>query len=197
MILRKLEGLLARVQSLEQQRTVVKSIRIDRELHSSLERIAHGRGLTLNALTSLILTKFVEWDNYADKYGFVTLPEELFRELLNTGSTEEIEELGKRLGPSLMKDLLQFWFKRADRKTFFEHIELMSKYGGLSNCKIENDDHDWVLTYRHQLGERWSRFVAAYYGETLRQMLGVEPKPDMSKTQVVLRWSFNPIQADA
>ena len=182
--------MLARAQGLEQQRTVVKSIRIDTELNASLEKIARNRGLTQNALTSLILTKFVEWDNYADKYGFVTLPEELFRELLYTGSTKDLEEVGRRVGPTLMKDYLQFWFKRADKNAFFDHVGLISKYSGLSNCKIEHDEHEAVLTYRHHLGERWSHFIAAYYGETLRQVLGADPKADVSKNQVVLRWSF-------
>ena len=88
-----------------------------------------------------------------------------------------------------MKEMMQFWFKRVGPKAFLDYIGLFSKYSGVAKWEDEMEDREVVLTYRHRLGERWSRFTAACYGETLRRVIGVEPKIDVNTSQIVLRWN--------
>jgi hypothetical protein len=178
----------AAVGPVDRRKTLIKSIRMEKELGESLERIARDRGLTLNSLITSALFRYLEWDSQTDTFGYVSLPHEIFREILYTDSDKQIEELGRTLGPRLIKENLQFWFKQINMESFLQFMGLVSKYSGLARCRIELDDDEYVLTYRHQLGERWSRFTSAFYGEGLRRILGVDPNIDVGSNQVLLRW---------
>ena len=153
-----------------------------------LERIAEDRGLSLNSLIASTLHKFVEWDSQIDSFGHVTLPHELFSELLYADSTKEIEEVGRSLGPRLVREMLQFWFKRVNMGAFIEYLNLTSKHSGVSRGEFQSKSDECVLAYRHRLGERWSRFISAFYGEALKQLFAVEAKAEVGPNQIILRW---------
>jgi len=180
----------ARVRRIGNRKTLVRAIRIDSDLDKTLQKVAQSKGLTYNSLISAILSRFTEWDNQTDAFGFAELPQELLRELLSIDSTTEIEEVGKALGPRLLKEMLEFWYKRASVETFFRYAGLLSKYSGLARISIEFEDGEYSLTYRHQLGEKWSRFIASYYGEALRVLFGAQSKVDLGPNQVILRWTL-------
>ncbi len=55
------------------KKTVLRSIRIPEELEEIIAKDAEAKGLSVNALVASILTKYSQWDRYADKFGLVTI----------------------------------------------------------------------------------------------------------------------------
>ena len=54
------------------KQTVMRSVRISRELDDVLRRDAESRGISFSSLVSEIFTKYSEWDRLANKFGVVT-----------------------------------------------------------------------------------------------------------------------------
>ena len=60
-------------QSSKKDGTVLKTFRIPKHLYSVLELEAKARGLSPNALVSMIFTKFANWDRYSTRFGYVSI----------------------------------------------------------------------------------------------------------------------------
>jgi hypothetical protein len=73
-------------------------------------------------------------------------------------------------------------------RTFIEYLVLASKHSGVSWCEFELKSDECVLAYRHRLGERWSRFIAAFYGEALQQLFSAGSRAEVGPNQIILRW---------
>ena len=151
--------------------------------------MAQSKGLTFNSLVSVILRRFADWDYPKDAFGYAEAPVELLRALLYTDLTNDAEEAGRALGPRLLKEILEFWYKRANVENFVKYINLLSKYGGLAHISVDLEDGEYSLVYRHPLGEKWSRFAAAYYGEALRVLFDAESEVNLNPNQVILKWA--------
>ena len=68
----------------EKGKTVLRTIRIDKELDDALYKDAQENDINENALISSILVKYIEWDRYAKKIGRVTLPKEALKSIIES-----------------------------------------------------------------------------------------------------------------
>jgi len=59
------------VQRKQKRKTVLRTIRIDKELDDALYNDAQENDINENALISSILVKYVKWDRYATSCGFI------------------------------------------------------------------------------------------------------------------------------
>lgn len=55
------------VEEKAKKKTVLRTIRIDKNLDDALDKDAKEHGVSENALISSILAKYIEWDRYAEK----------------------------------------------------------------------------------------------------------------------------------
>ena len=168
--------------------TMVRSVRLPRELNEGLEKNAKTKGVNVNTLVSSMITKYLEWDSYAARYGYVTLPSEVFVSILADQKDERIAAVARQLGPRLVKDLLRFWFKSLSIDAFLDYATLLSRYSGQASFEVDAKQGDYTLTIRHQLGEKWSIFVSNLYEEGLKGALGIQPRSEVSKNQVIISW---------
>src|SRR6266566_3353557 len=63
-------------------KSVTRTIRIDEDIDFQLEKLAHEQRVSVNYFANQALRKFVEWDVFADRLGFVTLPSDIFEKLV-------------------------------------------------------------------------------------------------------------------
>lgn len=73
----------------KQNRMVIRTVRLTKELDEILAEDAHLRRTNLNALISTILTKYAEWDRYAERLSHISVPTTLFRDLLDLITDED------------------------------------------------------------------------------------------------------------
>jgi hypothetical protein len=168
--------------------TVLKTFRLSRNLEFVLELEAKARGLSLNALVSMIFTKFVQWDRFASRFGYLAITHETLRSLLDLADDERLAEAAQKVGAQIPKEAVLFWFKKVNVDTFLSYLENVSKFGGHAEYECETSGGDYTVTLRHDHGIKWSKWLKYSVDEALRNMLGVVAQFELTESEVVYRF---------
>lgn len=173
--------------SLRGAATATRAIRIAKDLDRILQQEAQKRNITVNGLISSVLTRFAEWDRYAEEFGLAALPTQVLRKLTKLADEELIAKAGAELGPELLRSEVIFWYKQVTLQTFLEWFALFSKYSGLHKTSITKTDGDYIIVIRHEVGEKWSVFLKNYFESAFKARLGIAPETEISEFQVSIR----------
>ncbi|HUK50894.1 MAG TPA: hypothetical protein VLV18_07640 [Terriglobales bacterium] len=173
--------------SLKGTSTTTRAIRISKSVDRILESEARKRNISINGLISSVLTKFAEWDRYAEDLHLTTLPTHIVKKLTELMSEDLIAKAGAELGPELLTSEVIFWYEKVTLQTFLEWLTLVSKYNGLISTQITKTDGDYVIVARHDLGKKCSLFLKNYFESGLKARMGIAPEIEMSEFQVSFR----------
>src|SRR5881409_1363272 len=72
--------------------SVTRSVRIEKDADERLRHLAEQGDTSVNTLVNRALRKFVEWDAYGEKFGFITLPSAMLIKLMDCLTDEEARE---------------------------------------------------------------------------------------------------------
>jgi hypothetical protein len=174
------------------EQTTLRTIRIPRELDNALETISKERGLSVNSFISILLKKYVEWDKYADRFGYVTLTRESLRRILNATDDNKLKESAQDYGSTIPKEFLMFWFKEFNIDSVLTALSLRCKYANIAEYEIKIDGSNYIIILHHDPGIRWSEF----FGYTLQQeiikiVLQVLARLEISRNSVVLKFHLS------
>ena len=172
------------------KKSVVRSIRISKALDEVIRQDAEEAGLTVNSMISSILTRYAEWDRFAEPFGFVTLAREGFRALLNEIEEDRLVAIAENFAPSLARDLALHFFKRVDFDTFFRFLLAQLRYGHLAEYQVETGEQADTLTLHHELGRRWSLLLAEGIGHSFESIAKISPESAVEENTFIL--SFPP-----
>lgn len=168
---------------------VTRSVRIEKEVDESLRRLAEQEGVTVNTLAGRALRRFVEWDAFGGKFGFISLPGEVLNRMMDYISEEEAKTLGTWVGQNLLREFVLFWFKEINLSTVLEaYPRLLSKYGRAFTYEEHSEDGRTVIILKHQGGAKWSTFYREVVESAFRGLLGRTVSVDASENQVVMRF---------
>ena len=168
--------------------SVLRGIRIPRQLNELLQKDAETENRTVSALVVSILTKYAEWDRYTQKFGFVTVPRSTYKRMIeamdaNTYLTATEE------APSTFLEMIRFWYRRVDPQTVCAFCERLSKYVGTTRCEIDDRDGNYAITLEHELGMKYSNHMKRVYEAVTRETLGIEPKIEVTNNSIFIRFS--------
>ncbi|HVG36360.1 MAG TPA: hypothetical protein VNA10_01375 [Thermoplasmata archaeon] len=168
--------------------SVTRSVRIEKDADERLRQLAEQGDTSVNTLVNRALRKFVEWDAYGEKFGFITLPSAMLVKLMDCLSDEEARELGVWAGKNLVKEYITFWFKEVTAETLLEGFpKLLAKYGrAFAFEDLEEGDRRTIIL-KHGSGAKWSTFYEEAIRTAFREHLGRDVKVDKSENQVVVR----------
>jgi hypothetical protein len=174
------------------EQTTLRTIRIPRELDNALETISKERGLSVNSFVSILLKKYVEWDKYADRFGYVTLTRESLRRILNATDDNKLKESAQDYGSTIPKEFLMFWFKELNIDSVLTALSLRCKYANIAEYEIKIDGSNYIIILHHDPGIRWSEF----FGYTLQQeiikiVLQILARLEISRNSVVLKFHLS------
>ncbi len=169
---------------------VTRTIRLDGDTDKALSTLAEKERVSVNFLVNRALRKFIEWDVYAEKFGFLSVPASLITKMMSYLTEDEAKEMGRWAGQNLMKDFLTFWFKEVSITTLVKGFpSLESKYGKSFEYEEHVDGGKWTIILKHGRGIKWS----IYYEEILRSvfdsLLKKEVRTEKTEDQVVARFS--------
>jgi hypothetical protein len=166
----------------------LKTFRLSKSLESLLELEAKAQGLSLNALASVIFTKFVEWDRYAARFGYVSIARESLRAFLDLTDEQELAAVAQKVGGEVAKEAALFWFKKLSVDTFLSYLENVCRFGGHAEYECQASGGDYTITLRHDLGMKWSDWLRHSLDEALRKMLGIVGQFELSESEVICRF---------
>lgn len=156
------------------------SVRIPENLRRELNREARRQRINLNALMNRILTKYVDFDRIAEHERSIVLDRRIFLPIIEEASLEELEILGKKLGPRLVKQAFEFFNIEPTVESLISHyFEPMGAYSGSYQSNVVTNGSNLKLILEHDYGIKWSAFLAEYTRGVVKSLLGTEPKIEL------------------
>jgi hypothetical protein len=172
----------------DSRKTVLKTMRIPNYINTLLEKDADSKGVSVNALISMIMTKYAEWDRYIERFGGITIKPQAFREILEEVDEDRLSEIAKRSGSRFPKEFILFWFKRTNLDTYLEALKLICKYKGYARYELESEGSENTLILIHDLGEKWSIFLRHVVEEGMGSITGIVPNFEVNHDSLIVRF---------
>jgi hypothetical protein len=90
------------------ENTILRTIRIPYEIDQILQNDAKTKRVSINSLISNLLSKYVEWDRYSERFGRVMLRPQTLKLIINAIDEIKIEEIGSEIGNKIPMEFLLF-----------------------------------------------------------------------------------------
>ena len=133
------------------------SYRLPSKLLKSLETESREKGVSQNVLVKQILMKYIEWDRFAQKVGFVPVPQKILRTLGGEITHIEVLKIIDVLFATI-KDSVMYMKGGYDLKRTIETLEDYMRNSGMdSDHRKEGDVHHFII--QHKMGMQWSIFT--------------------------------------
>jgi hypothetical protein len=171
------------------RKTRLRTFRVEEELDSLLQRDAKSKGLSVNSLLSIILRKYAEWDRYIEKFSVITMKKESFKTMISAINDGKITDISQELGDKVPSQFILFWFKKNTLENYLKYISLLCKHGGFGQFEIEQEGREFTITLIHELGEKWSNFLANWINSGMKRTIGIIPRIDIMQNSVVIRFT--------
>ncbi len=169
--------------------SVTRSVRIEKDADERLRQLAEQSDTSVNTLVNRALRKFVEWDAFGEKFGFVTMPSVILTKLMDHLTDEEARALGTWAGKNLLKEYITFWFKEVTPETLLEGFpRLFAKYAHAFTYEEHAEDDYRVIILKHGGGPKWSTFYEEAATTAFRELISREIRAERLENQVVLRF---------
>jgi hypothetical protein len=167
---------------------VTRTLRIEGELDSALQKFAQDEGISVNALANRIIRKYVQWDAYAKKFGFITNSSQQLQKMMSYLTEDEARECGRWTGTSFAREYVSFWFKELNFKNLLEGARLLSsEYAGHYKLEESRENGVHIMIVHHGRGRKWSLFYEEAFKVGLKELAGVDCEIDVSENQIIVR----------
>jgi hypothetical protein len=151
-----------------------------------LEEDAKKKGLSVNSLLTSLIAKYAEWDRYAERFGYVSVGRQGFKNLFDLLTDEDLVIHGKEAGGKNAPDIVRFWFGKLDLGSFLSFLALHSRYSGLYHYEHSSQGRTHVITFHHELGPRYGVVLTNYFDQAIRQIVGVNPKVESGENSFII-----------
>jgi hypothetical protein len=171
--------------------TTLRTIRLTCDLDNLLQKDAKSKRISTNSLLTSIITKYAEWDRYAEKFGLISLTRADSRSILEAIDDNKLSQIGKDLGKRAFKEFLMIWFKKTtDVEKVLEGISLWCKYAGIAEYDLETDGRNYTLTLHHEIGEKWSNLIGHLISQGIKTELGLPNAIlDFTNNLIIIKFS--------
>jgi hypothetical protein len=173
---------------IRKRRSVLRVSRIPEDTDKLLQKDAEDKRTSVNALINSIFTKYVEWDRYAERFGYISIGKQLLESILLATDEGKLAKIGDELGGQLTRQFIMFWFKRVNLDTFLAYVSMVCRYGGIAKYEMEMEGREYTITTIHELGLPWSHFLKHFIDQGLKANLGISAQFDVSTNSVIVRF---------
>jgi len=145
------------------------------------------RGTSVNNLTNQILRKWVNFDRYLQDFGYVMLSVHDFLRALNAFDDQTVKELASETGKRFPKDLILFTGQKNDLKTCIRFVEtIICDYMRWANYHNSSTESEYVITLRHNYGNKWSIALESMLAMMFETNVGVKPRFTVTESTVLM-----------
>lgn len=168
-----------------QAQTTTRTMRIKKESDLILEKEAERNGISVNALVSNLVDRYVNSLRFFISGGMVSLNSDVLVSLLDSISDDDIAEISSKLGSLRVKDsLLQRGMKVSYDSVLWYISQILGQSYGWFRCDHNRDERVDSLFLSHNYGIRWSFFVLGFVSCILVDVIGVKVNTGVSVSAV-------------
>jgi len=139
-------------------------------------------------LISVLLTKFGNWDRFAEQAKFISVTYDLFGVVLAEASDEKVSSIAQTIGANSARDSMMFQSKEMTLAAFLLYLNNRCQYAGFGVFEYQNGGRNHVIIIQHAHGQKWSIFLHQQIDEVLRKPLGILAQFETNETSVVARF---------
>jgi len=163
---------------------VIRSVRIPDALDKAIRKAAEERNESVNALVEACLTKFVEFDQYAEELDYGMVRKMFLAKGLDYLSEQEIREFARWAAMELGSETLRFYnaYPKLDAVLHL-YESVIAKYGRLYAFHHEAEGRNHTILLSHKMGKNWSIFFDENL-KTIFSRLGIDLKTETSANLV-------------
>jgi hypothetical protein len=168
-------------------KTTTRAFRIDETVDVQLRQWAEREGVSVSFLASKALRRLVEWDMFADRFGFVALPKEALSKMIDRFSEDEVRDLGRWVGENVYREFTTFVFKQIDMESVLQVIpKLTSRYTKAFEYEEKQDGQRTIIVLRHGRGRKYSIYFEEIARALFADLVGRRLKTESQENAVVL-----------
>lgn len=166
---------------------VNKTFRLSKAQVRRLEADAVRAGTSTNGFITSIITRFIEWDRFANEVDFLSLAPNMVEGILNCVDEETMERAGKYVAQkSCFKDICLHIFQDYNPTLFSKAILLFDRYANQYRVQGERGENGGtVISLYHDYGRKWSVFIANLLHNELLRLGVIDHTFEISENAVV------------
>jgi hypothetical protein len=162
------------------------SFRIDVELLEILFEEANRQGLNANSLMNKILKQYSVHGRHLKRFGAVTMSRAIFSKVIDCCAEDKIKEIARTVGSTDTKDVLRAHGVPVSYNTVLEYLKSIGEFSGWFDSMQHIKDTRNYMHLRHQLGKKWSIFLAETISTMFKSILDVEVKTEKFENSVTI-----------
>lgn len=156
-------------------KTVAKSFRIDATALEALRDEARKQTISLNTLVNQLLVSYSEFGRYMRQMHSLMLTRQTFAGIVGAIPEEKLVEWARETGKSVPEAMVTSKHGKMTVNGVIEFVHYLSAYANLFEYSEQEENGHWAITLTHELGGKWSLFIANYLSQAL-EAAGVKPK---------------------
>jgi hypothetical protein len=160
---------------------------LDADILDALDMESARRGTSVNNLTNQILRKWVNFDRYLQDFGYIMFSIHDFLRGLNSFEDSTVQAIASETGKRFPKDLILFTGQRNDLKTCIRFVEnILCDYMRWANYHNSSTESEYVITLRHNYGNKWSVALESVLATMFETNCGVKPRFTVTESTVLM-----------
>lgn len=163
---------------------MAKSFRVNGKALAAIQQEAVRQNISLNTLVNQLLIDYAEFGRFTKRLGALRLTRKTFEAVLTAASDEALASGARSAGRSAPLALITAKWGKLTHNIVLEYVRDLSSYANLYEYNEMNDEGKQTITLMHELGPKWSIFLANYLGEAF-SAAGAKPKVTTSDRAVI------------
>ncbi len=157
------------------RKDVLRSLRLTEETSRGLSDEAERQSVSFSSLVNTVLTKYLEYGRYAERYGELSFSHSTIIAILDALSDETVAKLGRERGKNRPKDMLaSIGFNSSLANTVQLVEKYLSEHARWFNCTLKEDQDGFLIHLSHHLNRKWSIYLGQYVSSMFREF-GFKP----------------------
>jgi len=165
-------------------KTVAKSFRVNGKALAAIQQEADRQNISLNTLVNQLLIDYSEFGRFTKRLGALRLTRKTFEAVLVAASEEALASGARSAGKSAPLALITAKWGKLTPGIVLEYVRDLSSYANLYEYNEMNEEGHQTITLMHELGPKWSVFLANYLGEAF-SAAGTKPRISTSDRAVI------------
>ena len=165
-------------------RATPRSFRIDEAALEVLEAEAKRRRTSPSALLNQFLISYAEYGRFVEQMGGLTLSRKTLIEILGAAQDDALIQAAQRAGRSAVPAYVGAMRGPVTLQNIRELVETLSRHAHLFEFNEKEDGFGKHWTLVHELGSKWSLFLAHYFGEAFA-LANVKVRHEISERTVI------------
>lgn len=165
------------------KKTSTITFRLDDDTIHRMRGLSRMQEVSTNTLVNQALKRFIDWDVYLPRSGFVILSKPVLAKLFDNLDEKFVVEIASTIGREGIEDIVLFMRGKVEMNSFISWYEtLMINSSVQISHLVDNGFHTMVL--KHDLGNNWSLYQKTILELIFRELLQKKIEIECDKNTV-------------